>query len=67
MDTIYAALEARKADLTSQLLTRKPEDSAAAYAEMIGRLKSYEEFPLLIAGVLERGSEAELDLRAEQE
>jgi hypothetical protein len=67
LDAIYAAIEARKADLTSQLLTRNPDDSASAYADAIGRLKSYEEFPLLIAGILEKGREAELALREETE
>lgn len=67
LDAIYAAVEARKTDLTSQLLTRKPEDSAAAYAEMVGRLKTLDEFPLIIQGIVEKGREGEMLLRDEQE
>jgi hypothetical protein len=67
LGAIYAAIEARKADLTSQLLTRNPTENASEYAEAIGRLKSLEEFPLLIQGILEKGREAELALRDEQE
>lgn len=67
LEAIYQAVEARKLHLTSQLLTQKPEDSAAAYAEMVGRLKTLEEFPLIIQGIVEKGREGELLLRDEQE
>jgi hypothetical protein len=63
LEAVYAAVEAHKLHLTSQLLTMTPEDSASKYADLIGRLKALEEFPLIVQGIIEHGREAELALR----
>lgn len=63
LDAIYEAIEQRKLDLTSQLLTRSPTDQGADYADLIGKLKGLEELPLIVSGIIENGRRAEQILR----
>lgn len=64
---VYEAIEQRKLDLVRQLSHRTPSDSGAEYADLIGQIKGLEEVPLIVAGIVENGRDAESRLRDEQE
>ena len=66
LDAILEAVEQRKLDLTSQLLTRAPSDQGAEYADILGKMKGLDELPLLIAGIIENGRRMEHVLREDE-
>src|SRR6266542_2250359 len=63
---IYDAIEQRKLELVSQLLTRAPSDMAADKERLIGLVAGFEEFPRIIQGIIDNGRKAE-SLRREEE
>ena len=67
LDAIYEAIEQRKLDLVSQLLTREPSDKGADYERVLGQIRGLEEVPLLVNGIVEHGRRNEIALRQEEE
>lgn len=64
---ILEAIDQRKLDLTSQLLTKPPSEQGAEYADVIGKLKGLDELPLIIAGIIENGRKAEMAVREQED
>lgn len=67
LEAITEALEMRKLELVSQLLTREPSDKGADYERVLGQIRGLEELPLLINGIIEHGKRQEQVLTREEE
>lgn len=64
---IFEAVDARKVELTSRLLTSPPSENAADKERQIGVIAGLEQFPLIVAGIIDNGRKAEARLRAERD
>lgn len=65
--SIFEAIEQRKLDLVTQLLTRTPSDSGAEYERIIGQIRGLEEVPMIVEGVIEHGRRNERAVENESE
>lgn len=67
LSAIYDAIEAKKLDLTRQLAAMASTDNGAQYADIIGQIKALDDFPMIVAGIIEYGRKAEFELREQTE